>query len=333
MAQKKTGTVVHKELISPALMRFRLAPEDGSPFPTYDAGQCIALRRDDCKLTRKNGVRQDGKPTYEPEFDPWGRQTVGPLTHPFSIASAPAETVEHAWIEFFVGLEHGLHGLPGRLSEALFGTDTETSCDVTYYDRVTGTFTLDRVEDAQSVLMVGTGTGVAPFVSMLKTLGATSDGGDGRRYTLVHTSRTEIELGYQETLFEIEAAGRFDFMYVPTISRPSPNEAIDPRIGQGRASNVVRHIYGLPTAEEDKQTTAKSDVSRVAAELALARLVQPLLPRHLQASALRERVDPAATVLLACGNPASTADLRATAGRRDVRFEAEDTNSPRDGCP
>jgi ferredoxin-NADP reductase len=325
MAQRKTGTVVHKELISPALMRFRLAPEDGSQFPTYEAGQSIALRRDDCKLTRRNGVGQDGKPTCEPEFDPWGRQTVGPLTHSFSITSAPSDTSEHGWIEFFVGLDQGLHGLPGRLSEALFGTDTETGCDLTYYDAVTGTFTLDKMaQDAQSVLMVGTGTGVAPFVSMLKTLQATSDGGDGRRYTLVHTSRTEVELGYQETLFEIEAAGRFDFMYIPTISRPSPNVTIDPRIGQGRASNVVRHIYCLPTAEEDKQTSAKSDVSRVAAELALARLVHPVLPRHLRVGELGERVDPAATVLLTCGNPASMADLRTTAGRRGVRFEVDE---------
>ncbi len=324
MAERKTGTVVDRELIAPTLMRLRLAPEEGCQFPTYEPGQHITLRRNDCKLTRKTGVGQDGKPIYAPESDPWGRQTVGPISQPFSIASAPSETIEHGWLEFFMGLDQGLHGLPGRLSEALFGLDSEQACTVTYQDRVVGDFTLTKlVQDAQNVLMAGTGTGVAPFVSMLKTLQAANDGGDGRRYTLVHTARTEVELGYQETLFSIEAAGRFDFMYVPTISRPAPNVAVDPRIGQGRASNVVRHIYGLPTAEEDKQTRAKSDVSRVAAELALARLVPPLVPRHLRVSALAERVDPATTVLLTCGNPASTADIRATARRRGVRVEVE----------
>ena len=102
------------------------------------------------------------------------------------------------------------------------------------------------------------------------------------------------------------------------------SEAVLARIGQGRASNVVRHIYGLPTAEEDKQTNAKSDVSRVAAELALTRLVHPVLPRHVHVSDLRERVAPVSSVLLTCGNPASLADLRSTAARREIRFELEE---------
>ena len=56
MADLKTGTVVYKELVSQTLMRFRLMPQLDSRFPDYEAGQYIALRRDDCKLTRKLGV-------------------------------------------------------------------------------------------------------------------------------------------------------------------------------------------------------------------------------------------------------------------------------------
>ena len=325
MAERKTGTVVHKELITPGLMRFRLAPEGESQFPDYEAGQYIALRRDDCKLTRKTGVGQDGKPIYEPEYDPWGRQTVGPVTHFYSIASAPFDTREHGWLEFVVALEDGVHGLPGRLSEALFGMGQETGCELTYHNRIAGDFTLDtRVQDAQSVLMVGTGTGVAPFVSMVKELAARSDGSDGRRYTLVHTNRTALELADQDTLFEIEAAGRFDFMYVPTVSRPAEHASIDTRIGQGRASNVLRHIFDLPTTEDDKLTNAVGDVAKVAARLALERLVHPVLPGHLTASAIRDRVDPEQSVLLTCGNPVSTADIKATAARRQIRFETEE---------
>ena len=169
MAQRKTGTIVHKELVSQTLMRFRLQPEPDGRFPDYQAGQYIALHRDDCKLTRKRGVTPDGKPIFEPEVDPWGRQTIGPVTHSYSIASAPSETAEHQWLEFFVALDSGFHGLPGRLSEALFGMSPETSCEVTYYDRIAGNFTLSaRAEGLKSVLFVGTGTGVAPFVSMVK---------------------------------------------------------------------------------------------------------------------------------------------------------------------
>ena len=324
MADVKIGRVVDRELISPGLMRFRLAPETGGLFPSYEAGRYIALRRDDCKLTRKTGVGPDGKPTCEPELDPWGRQTVGPVTHAYSIASAPSETLEHGWLEFLVSLEHGVHGLPGRLREALFEMSEATGCEVKYQDRIAGTFTMAaRADGADSVLMVGTGTGVAPFVSMVKELHAQGGGEDTRRFTLVHTNRTEAELGYHETLFEIEAAGRFDFTYVPTISRPS-QDTLDKRIGQGRASNIVRHIYGLPTAEEEKHTGARNEVTRAAAEIGLERLVHPVLPSQTSAAALLDRLEPATTVLLTCGNPSSMADIKSTASRRRVRFEQEE---------
>ena len=329
MAGLRTGTVVHKEIVSETVIRFRLAPESGHGFPGYEAGQAISLGRDDCKLTRKTGVGPDGKPIREPEYDPWGRQTVGPLAHPYSIASAPGATAEHGWLEFLVALEHGVHGLSGRLSELMFGTDADAACEVGYQDRIVGAFTLSaRAGDAASVLMVGTGTGVAPFISMIRELRARDDGGDGRRYTLIHTARTEAELACHAELFEIEAAGRFDFLYLPTVSRPAggtgARDAVtDPPIGRGRASNVVRYVYGLPTAEEEKQTRAVSDVTKVAAELALQRLVFPQLPAHVNAAEFAARVVPADTVLLACGNPASVADIESTAKRRQVRFERD----------
>ncbi len=325
MAGLRTGTVVHKEIVADTLIRFRLAPESGHRFPGYEAGQAIALSRDDCKLTRKTGVGPDGKPMREPEYDPWGRQTIGPVTNYFSIASAPSETAEHGCLDFLATLEHGVHGLSGRLSELLFGGEEDAdTCEVGYQDRIGGGFTLSsRAGDAPSVLMVGTGTGVAPFVSMIRELRARDDGGDGRRYTLVHTARTEAELACQGELFEIEAAGRFDFQYLPTVSRRAGAAGMDARIGLGRASNVVRYVYGLPTAEEEKQAQARSEVTRVAADLALERLVHPQLPAHVNVAELAARHTPDETVLLACGNPASLADIESTAGRRQVRFERD----------
>ena len=147
MAGLRTGTVVHKGIVSETLIRFRLAPESGHPFPDYEAGQAIALSRDDCKLTRKTGVGPDGKPVREPEYDPWGRQTVGSLTHYYSIASAPSDTAAHGWLEFLVGLEHGVHGLSGRLSELLFGGEGD-SMDMVALGKLIArefniTFTLD----------------------------------------------------------------------------------------------------------------------------------------------------------------------------------------------
>ena len=324
MTERKTGLAVEQELISPLLMRFRLQPEPGSPFHNYTAGQYIALRRDDCKLTRKTGFAPDGKATYEPELDPWGRQTLGPVTHAYSIASAPSETAEFGWLEFLVALEYGIHGLPGRLSEALFGMNDEAGCEVSYMERFAGDFTLEaRVKQAENVLMVGTGTGVAPFVSMMKELHARADPGNDRRYTLVHTHRTEAELAYHKALFDIEVAGRVDFVYIPTLSRPTATTATGQRVGQGRASNVIRHLYDLPTTEQDKLANARGEVAVAAANLALERLVHPVLPNHLSTSELKTRIEPSQSVLLAWGNPASMADLQSTAAHLDLRCEQE----------
>ncbi|MEE2791808.1 MAG: hypothetical protein VX453_09265 [Acidobacteriota bacterium] len=325
MAERRTGKVVKKEVLSETLLRLRVEPEPSRQFPDYEAGQHIVLGRDDCKLTRKTGVAADGKPVREPEFDPWGRQTVGPVKQYYSIASSPAETTEHGWLEFLVALDHGLHGLPGRLYEELFESSELSECEVTYFDAIGGNFTLGaRTGEAESVFMVGTGTGVAPFVSMLKELNAQGTATSGCRYTLLQASRSLSELAYFQLLSDIEAEGRFDFLYLPIISRPSRDEPVDKQVGQGRASNLVRFIYGLPTAEEEKATDAISDVTRAAAGLALDRLVHPILPSHVTTTTLTARLDPASTVLLACGNPASTADIKASAARRQLRIETEE---------
>ena len=309
-------------------MGFRLMPETGSRFPSYKTGQYIALRRDDCRLTRKGGVGTDGRPVFEPDLDESGRQKIGSVTHAYSIASAPWETFQHEFIEIYITRDMGAYGLPGRLSEALYAMGKATSCVVTYVDRVAGTFTLDdRASGFESVVMVGTGTGLAPFISMVKQLHveAAGAGRDGRRYTLFHTNRTYEELGYHTELLEIEAAGRLDFVYVPTVSRPTGRDVADPHLGRGRANNILRLVLGLPTKEAEALDEANANEPTVAnAQAALAKTVQPVLPGHVSTSMLRARLDPSRTVLLACGNPVSTADIKLTTERHQISFETEE---------
>ena len=303
-------------------------PETGSRFPSYKAGQYLALRRDDCRLTRKAGVGANGRPVFEPDLDEAGRQKIGSVTHAYSIASAPWETLEYGFIELYITRDMGAYGLPGRLSEALYAMGPATSGDVTYVDRIAGTFTLDnRASGFENVVMVATGTGLAPFISMVKQWHAEAAGAgrDGRRSTLFHTNRTYEELGYHAELLEIEAAGRLDFVYVPTVSRPTGRDLADPHLGQGRANNVLRLVLGLPTKEAEALDEAKANEPTVAnAQAALAKIVQPVLPGHVSTSMLRARLDPSRTVLLACGNPVSTADIKLTAQRSQISFETEE---------
>jgi ferredoxin-NADP reductase len=305
MAELKIGTVVSRQRLSPLLMIFRLMPQEGSRFPDYVAGQYIALRRDRCRLTKRI-VDPGGAIRYVPDLDESGRPRVGPVTHSYSIASAPFETRQHGYLEFYVVLEKYDDGTPGRLSSSFFEMGAASDGTIRYVDRITGNFTLGKTAAGFAhVLLVGTGTGVAPFVSMIKQLHHEACQGQVTpvRYTLLHANRTFEELAYHPELVEIEAARRFDFVYVASVSRPAERDRQDPRLGQGRANNLLRHVFEMPL--EDAR-------------------VQPALPRHVSKAALRDRLDPARSVLLTCGNPASMADIQAVADAQQMRFEKED---------
>lgn len=328
MAGRKVGTVTYKQDLSSILTIFRLMPEEGGAFPPSKAGQYIALRRDDCKLTRKVGVGDDGAAVYGPHLDEAGGQKIGPVTHSYSIASAPWEQEERGYLEFYVVLEVIRQGEFGRLSSVFMNLDPETNNRITYFDRITGNFTLDhRADGCDSVLMVGTGTGLAPFIAMAKQLRheALNGRGDGRRYTLLHTNRTYEELAYHQELLDMERAGAFDFVYVPTVSRPTQRDLDDAGLGAGRANNVLRRIFDLPMKEEETLAAAKAGKGDLArAEAGMRRTPKPELPKQLSAQALRDRFDPARSVIMTCGNPWSMADIEETAKRSNIRFEMEE---------
>jgi hypothetical protein len=68
MAERRWAPSSTWQNLSSILSIFRLMPEEGTPFPEYKAGQYIALRREDCRLT-KRVVGEDGKPHYVPDLD------------------------------------------------------------------------------------------------------------------------------------------------------------------------------------------------------------------------------------------------------------------------
>jgi ferredoxin-NADP reductase len=328
MADIRTGTVVHRKRLSPILEIFDLEPEAGSQFPKYEAGQYIALRRERCRLT-KEVVGKDGRKRYVPDLDESGNPKLGPVTHSYSIASAPFETQGHGRLEFYVVLEQDQYGTLGRLSSSLLNVDTPPNDTLTYVNRITGNFTLPKTAGGfRSVVLVGTGTGLAPFVSMIKQMhfdASHGRGPDGVQYTLIHTNRTYEELAYNDDLIGIEKAGRFDFAYVPTVSRPTRRDIDDPALGRGRANNVLRHMLGMPLREEHAlaaRLASGADPSR--AKEALEKATRPALPQHLSVAQLQKRLLSSSTVILTCGNPSLMEDIHYIAEANHIRFEKED---------
>jgi ferredoxin-NADP reductase len=327
MAEKKVGTVNYWRYSSDILAVFRLFPEGSSRFPRYKAGQYMALQRNDCRLTKKV-VRDGGKVEYPNVLDAQSNPKRGAVTHSYSIASAPFETEEKGYLEFYVILEIDEKGVKGRLTESMFRMSPEADNQMVYYEKIAGDFTLDkRAAGFKNVILVGTGTGLAPFISMAKQLDyqAKSGKSDSVRYTLLHTNRTYEELDYYQDLLDIEAAQRFDFVYVPSVSRPTQRDWDDPKLGRGRANNMLRYLLEMPLKEEQdlQEIEAKGgDVAK--ARAVLEKTVKPVLPKHLSREALRDRMDPANSVVITCGNPWSMEDIKYAAEATGMRFEKED---------
>lgn len=327
MAEKKVGKVIHRQTLSPLLELFRIAPESGSQFPDYRPGQYIALSRDSCQLTKKV-IGGNGEIKYIHDLDEIGKPKRGTVTHSYSISSAPIETKKEEYLEFYVVLEMIETEIPGRLSESLFHLDPETDNRIFYMNKITGEFTLEkRAAGCQSVVMVGTGTGLAPFVSMIKQLHFEASEGKKNdvRYTLFHANRTCDELGYHQKLLSVEAAQEFDFAYVPSVSRPTKRDFADPTLGKGRANNLLRAVFSMPLKEEEDLQQARprgEDIS--VARQGLEKAVRPALPQNHSREELLERMNAQNTIILTCGNPNVMVDIKYIADSNRIRFAKED---------
>ncbi len=158
------------------------------------------------------------------------------LERPYSICSSPEEPE----LEFFFELvPHGL--LTPRLYALGPGDELliRPACK--------GLFSFDATSGRTRHLMVGTVTGVAPFLSMIRTFARRSEPGH-RLYLLIGASRS-WELGYANELREVSRANAW-LEFVPTVSRPW--EDPDWRGELGRAEDVIRkHAdrFGLSPAD------------------------------------------------------------------------------------
>jgi ferredoxin--NADP+ reductase len=78
-----------------------------------------------------------------------------------------------------------------------------------------GGFTLDGFTPGRDLVLVSTGTAIAPFVSMYRTF---HDAPPWRRIVIINGARLASDLGYRA---ELEAAARSDprLLYLPTVTR------------------------------------------------------------------------------------------------------------------
>lgn len=140
------------------------------------------------------------------------------VSRAFSLVNAPDdELLEIYFIEV----------LEGTLSPRLAALKAGDSVQVA--NRASGLMTLSQVPDSQQLFLISTGTGIGPFLSMLKTA---TPWQRFEKVVLVHAVRTHAELTYQELINSFAEAYPQQFSYVPFVSRERSDFALFGRIPQ-----------------------------------------------------------------------------------------------------
>ncbi len=181
-------------------------PERGAA-PNYDA--TIVERLDMTDTIAAFRIRPDGPslPFIPGQYVTIGRAAGDRLVQrPYSIASS-ARRLDEGY-ELYIRLVRA-----GALTPLLFGTKAG---DRVSLKRPKGRFTL-RPDDERTHLFIATGCGLAPFMSMLRTL---DDDGAPRPVVVLHGVSYADELGYRDELERWVADPRWSLTYAPTVSRP-----------------------------------------------------------------------------------------------------------------
>ena len=187
------ATVTGREEINPQLLVFRVQP-DAALFD-FKPGQFAVLGL----LGREGRVAESAAEETVPEPDKLIRRA-------YSIASS---SVERRYVEFYLTLITS-----GQLTPRLFAL--RHGSRLFLGPKATGIFTLDRVPPGKAVILIATGTGLAPYISMLRTMLV---GDSQRRFVVLHGARYGWDLGYRGEL-ESLARLRPNFTYIPSITRP-----------------------------------------------------------------------------------------------------------------
>ncbi len=188
------AVVLQKEEITPRLMILRVASH-GWNLPTFTAGQYTVLGLPG-SAPRYHLSRPEPKPSPSDEW----------ILRAYSIASS---SVIHEYMEFYINLVSS-----GALTPRLFALTVGDRLWLS--ERVTGLFTLAQVPPEQNVILVATGTGLAPYMSMLTTH---LECNGPRRYAVIHGAYHSWDLGYRSELLALQNLCQNVF-YMATIDRP-----------------------------------------------------------------------------------------------------------------
>jgi ferredoxin--NADP+ reductase len=142
-------------------------------------------------------------PFAEAEPEPAKAEPEALIKRAYSIASSSRQG---HFLEFYVALVRS-----GALTPRLFAL--QEGDRIWLGSKIVGMFTLDDVAPGHDIIFIATGTGLAPYISMLRS---SYRFGAGHKTIVIHGARTSWDLGYRNDLEGLAALWP-DFHYLPII--------------------------------------------------------------------------------------------------------------------
>jgi len=190
MSNEMNATVTRRDEINHGLLVLQVTPDD--ELPPFVAGQYTVLGLPGS--ASRSGYADPEEPPADPDKI---------IKRAYSIASS---SLTGEYLEFYVALVR-----TGALTPRLFAA--QVGDRIWLGKRFVGMFTLKDVPADNHLIFVATGTGLAPYLSMLRSAYEF----DSNRTTIVcHAARVSWDLGYRSDL-EGLAARYPNFHYLPII--------------------------------------------------------------------------------------------------------------------
>jgi ferredoxin/flavodoxin---NADP+ reductase len=229
MAKPSLNAVLRQRIeFAPGLIVMQVIPDDWE-YPAFEAGQFAVLGLQG-SAPRVALSEPDEKPIAD---DKWIRRA-------YSIASSSRDG---QCLEFFITMVRS-----GALTPRLFELDLGSKLFLG--PKPAGVFRLDQAPADKHVVLVSTGTGLAPYISMLRSQ---LDFDPARSIAVVHGARHSWDLGYAAELQMLERVCP-NFQYIPVISRPqNEHTPWGGRVGYVQdvwQSGAIQQAWGFaPTAD------------------------------------------------------------------------------------
>lgn len=186
-----TGTVIDKKIWTEGLFTISVSTSEVSEFKP---GQFLQL-----------GVFPDGHDGDEKKL----------INRPYSVASPHGDV-----LEFFIVLVED-----GELTPKLWKLEKGSTLQVS--QRAAGSFTLAKTPAAETLWLVATGTGLAPYIAMLRT---NEPWETFKNIVVVHGVRQFNDLAYTEEMRSWEGKYPGRFKLVQTLTREQAEGTLSGRI-------------------------------------------------------------------------------------------------------